>query len=129
MQATLFEGGVRGVSFVAGGYLPAAARGKTRTELMQHVDIPMTLASVAGATWTLGTPDGLDIWDAVVLGSPSKRTEVPINVDTCVGATGSPPCTRNSKYNALISAGWKVRRARSVTRPHENMRAVNSDCA
>merc|ERR1719473_922029 len=45
-KATLFEGGVRGVSFVSGGLLPAAARGTTRTGLMQHVDIPATMAKL-----------------------------------------------------------------------------------
>jgi len=107
-KATLFEGGVRGVSLVSGGFLPDEARGKTRTELMQHVDLPATMAKLAGAQWTLGTPDGLDIWDAVAHGGSSKRIEVPINVDTCVGLTGSPPCARSSKYNALISSRWKL---------------------
>eukprot|EP00966_Prymnesium_polylepis_P183299 4247991-Prymnesium_polylepis.1 len=78
-KATLFEGGVRGISFVAGGFLPDAARGTTRSELMQHVDIPTTMAKLAGAEWTRGTPDGLDVWDTIVSGAPSKRTEVPIN--------------------------------------------------
>jgi len=97
------------VSFVAGGFLPAAARGKTRTELMQHVDIPATMAKLAGAEWTKAPTDGLDVWDAVVHGAPSNRVEVPINVDTCVGVTGGPPCSlRESKYNALISSKWKL---------------------
>ena len=107
-KTTLFEGGVRGVSFVAGGFLPDSARGSTRTELMQHVDIPTTMAKLAGVEWTLGTPDGFDVWDAVVSGAPSKRTEVPINVDTCVGQAGGPPCKSNTKYNALISSNWKL---------------------
>jgi arylsulfatase B len=104
-KTTLFDGGVRGVSFVTGGFLPDAARGKTCTELTQHVDLPVTMAKLAGATWTLGTPDGHDIWDAVIDGAALNRTEIPVNVDTCVGATGGPPCTPNSKFNALI---WKV---------------------
>mmetsp|Transcript_69104 Transcript_69104/g.114875 ORF Transcript_69104/g.114875 Transcript_69104/m.114875 type:complete len:400 (+) Transcript_69104:24-1223(+) len=107
-KGTLFEGGVRGVSFVSGGLLPDAARGKTRTELIQHVDIPATMAKLAGAEWSRGTPDGLDVWETIVTGAPSKRTEVPINVDTCVGITGGPPCSRNTKYNALISSNWKL---------------------
>lgn len=107
-KTTLFEGGVRGVSFVAGGVLPNAARGQTRTELMQHVDVPTTLAKLAGARWTVGTPDGVDLWEAIAHGGPSNRTEVPLNVDTCVGRTGGPPCARNSKFNALISAKWKL---------------------
>lgn len=97
-KATLFEGGVRGTSFVSGGFLPDAARGKTRTELLQHVDIPATMVKLAGAKWTIGTPDGLDVWDTIVSGAPSNRTEVPLNVDTCVGATGGPPCTKDTKY-------------------------------
>ena len=56
-KGTLFEGGVRGISFVTGGFLPAAARGGVRTSLMQHVDIPTTLAAVAGAPWS-GKQDG-----------------------------------------------------------------------
>jgi arylsulfatase A-like enzyme len=47
-KATLFEGGVRGVSFVSGGFVPVTARGATRTQLMQHVDIPVTMAKLAG---------------------------------------------------------------------------------
>merc|ERR1719450_1616575 len=46
-KATLFEGGVRGVSFVTGGFLPNGAFGGKRTGLLQHVDIPETLAALA----------------------------------------------------------------------------------
>jgi len=107
-KGTLFEGGVRGLSFVSGGLVPVAARGMTRTGLMQHVDIPATMAAMAGADWLGGTPDGFDMWDAIVKGTPSMRSEVPINVDTCVGLTGGRPCARHSMYNALIaSSGWK----------------------
>jgi len=72
------------------------------------VDVPTTMAAVAGANWTLGKPDGLNVWDAIAHGAPSQRTEVPLNVDTCVGPTGSPPCGKNTKYNALIDANWKL---------------------
>jgi len=61
-KATLFEGGVRVASFVSGGMLPQAARGTTMDGLIQHVDIPSTMAKLAGAEWTLGTPDGLNMW-------------------------------------------------------------------
>lgn len=107
-KATLFEGGVRGVSFIAGGFLPDGARGQTRTTLMQHVDVPTTMAKLAGANWTMGTPDGYDLWRAIVHGAPSPRTEVPVNVDTCVGTVGGPPCSHHSKFNALISSKWKL---------------------
>ena len=61
-KATLFEGGVRVASFVSGGMVPQAARGTTMDGLIQHVDIPSTMAKLAGAEWTLGTPDGLNMW-------------------------------------------------------------------
>ena len=48
----LFEGGVRGTSFVTGGLLPAAARGKTRTELMQ---VLLLLARTTGRVLHVGT--------------------------------------------------------------------------
>ena len=109
-KGTLFEGGVRGVSFVSGGYVPESARGQTRTELMMHVDIPATMAKIAGVTWGDKTEvDGVDVWDAIVSGGASGRDEVPVNVDTCVGLTGGPPCARKKKYNALISSdGYKL---------------------
>ena len=108
-KATLFEGGVRGVSFVTGGYVPASARGATRTALMQHVDIPTTMAKLAGAPWTRGTPDGLDIWDAIVHGGPSPRTEVPIAIEGNAGgghsATGQFAA---NNITALIVGDYKI---------------------
>jgi len=106
-KTTLFEGGVRGTSFVAGGFLPAAARGKVVRDLMMHVDVPATMARLGGADW--GRPvDGVDAWGAIVAGAPSGRTEVPVNVDTCVGFSGGPPCGRSRKFNALIDGRWKL---------------------
>ena len=115
-KTTLFEGGVRGASFVTGGtnVFPASARGQTRQgneHLMQHVDVPATMAKLAGGKWGDNTPvDGMDIWDAVTKGSPSNRDEVPVNVDTCVGFTGGWPCGKNKMSNALISKDGYVGR-------------------
>ena len=121
-KTTLFEGGVRGVSFVTGGanVFPAAARGQTRQgneHLMQHVDVPATMASLAGAEWGDSTAvDGLDVWDTITTGTPSPRDEVPVNVDTCVGApTGGWPCGKDKVFNALISKdGYKLIEANFV---------------
>jgi len=107
-KATLFEGGVRVTSFVSGGFMPDTARGTTVSGLMQHVDVPMTFAKLAGATWRLGTPDGFDMWPTILGMVPSPRTEVPLNVDTCVGPTGGPPCAAHTKLNALIVKNWKL---------------------
>jgi len=111
-KATLFEGGVRGVSFVAGGGVPTASRNTATSELMMHVDVPATLAALAGATWGALGSDGVDVWSTIVSGAPSNRTEVPVNVDTCVGQMGGPPCGKDRVYNALISGAagtqWKL---------------------
>merc|ERR550514_1547551 len=45
-KATLFEGGVRGVSFVTGGTIPTAAQGSVWQGLSQHVDVAATLAAL-----------------------------------------------------------------------------------
>merc|ERR1719262_58673 len=47
-KTALFEGGVRGVSFLTGGVVPAAARGTQYHGLLQHVDIPATMATFGG---------------------------------------------------------------------------------
>merc|ERR1712070_64043 len=73
-KATLFEGGVKAVSFVTGGKLPAAAGGTVRTGLMHHVDVPATLASLGGANLGADT-DGVDVWSVVAEGHDSPRTE------------------------------------------------------
>jgi arylsulfatase A-like enzyme len=46
-KTSLFEGGVRSVSFVAGGFIPTTARGQTRSQLLHVADILPTLASAA----------------------------------------------------------------------------------
>merc|ERR1712032_709489 len=100
-KATLFEGGVRGVSFLNGGFLPSSASGRVVDGLLQHVDIPVTLAALANAS--IPSADGFDVWDVVVDGMASPRSEVPVNVDPrdCGQANGTA-------FNALISGSWKL---------------------
>jgi len=78
-KTTLFEGGVRGVSFISGGLVPQAARGSAFVGLLQHVDIPATMAAMAGVSWA--NSDGFDVWASVINGMDSPRREVPLNVD------------------------------------------------
>lgn len=100
-KTTLFEGGVRGVSIVAGGLLPAAAAGSEVFGLLQHVDIPATFAALADTTLPLA--DGFNVWDTLTMGAPSPRTEVPVNVDPsdCTLSNGT-------SYSALIVNEWKL---------------------
>jgi len=110
-KGTLFEGGVRGVSFVTGGYLPESAHGRSVDGLLQHVDIPQTLASVAGTS--IPNTDGFNVWDVVVEGKASPRTEVIVNLDTSE-ETKLFNKVNNGKYggygefDALIQGKWKL---------------------
>merc|ERR1712151_550167 len=82
------------------------AFGSKRTGLLQHVDIPQTL-SVLGGT-TIPGSDGFDVWDYIVAGGDSPRSEVPVNIDTCVGkGAGGPPCQKKMS-SALIMGQWKL---------------------
>mmetsp|Transcript_81438 Transcript_81438/g.225539 ORF Transcript_81438/g.225539 Transcript_81438/m.225539 type:complete len:515 (+) Transcript_81438:45-1589(+) len=105
-KATLFEGGVRVVSFVTGGRVPPCAAGTAREGLIQHVDVAATLASLGGADLGAGV-DGLDVWDVLARGGASPRSEVPINIDT------SDP---KAPFSALIDGKWKLINAETNVR-------------
>jgi len=105
-KATLFEGGVRGVALLAGGALPAAARGAVYGGLAHAVDVPATLLEAAGVIAPPPTAgggggplrrayasygDGVSFWCALpgaACGGDSgnasaaapPRAEVPINI-------------------------------------------------
>jgi len=123
-KTTLFEGGVRGVSFLTGGLLPANASGKEYSGLLQHVDISETMAHLAG---TQLRADGVDVWSAITSGGPSPRTEAPLNVDVSrlaklctlmdkpneptvpeVGRRLSDRALGRQNYSAIIHGDWKL---------------------
>merc|ERR1711920_715736 len=79
-KASLFQGGVRAVSFVTGGFVPEKARGKAVNGLLQHVDVPATFAALAGAS--IPSTEGFNVWDVLANGAETPRKEVPLNVDT-----------------------------------------------
>ena len=118
-KTTLFEGGVRGVSFVNGGYLPAAARGTESHELMHVADIPVTLAARAGAgrlaeEATAGL-DGVDLWPTLTAGATGARTEVPVNINPeCRACQAVNKTLHGIDYSALIQRSadgahdWKL---------------------
>lgn len=75
------EGGVRVISFVAGGALPAAARGTQWDGIAHSSDwYPTLVEGVAGGTIPATTgprpPDGFNLWPALTSGGASPRTEV-----------------------------------------------------
>lgn len=102
-KVTLFEGGVRGISFVTGGFLPSSASGRQVDGLLQHVDITTTLAALGGGS--LPQADGHNVWNVIADGAASPRSEVPINVDPGFCNLNN---TAGTGFSALISKQWKL---------------------
>lgn len=115
-KTSLFQGGVRVVSFVTGGFVPESARSTTETGLLFHVDAPTTLAAL-GRARSLGD-DGFDVWEAVISGVASPRQEVPLAVDFSLftelaGKVMGSCCGGVGHLNALIQGKWKFISGRS----------------
>lgn len=78
---TFLEGGVRVMSFVSGPLIPAARRGTRWTGMAASADWYATITEgIAGGTLPANTgyrpPDALNVWGAILDGSPGPRTEV-----------------------------------------------------
>jgi len=115
-KTSLFQGGVRVVSFVTGGFVPESARGTIEKGHLFHVDAPTTLAALGGAR-SLGN-DGFNVWDAVISGASSPRQEVPLAVDFSLftklaGNVMGKCCGGVGHLNALIQGKWKLISGRS----------------
>jgi arylsulfatase A-like enzyme len=115
-KTTLYEGGVRSVSFLNGGILPSDARGTVRKALLHAVDILPTVASLAGIALPTGVAfDGFDAWPVLTGKVQQVRQELPLNVDTnpleMLGGE-FPHLPHKSdglaNYTALIMWPWKL---------------------
>jgi arylsulfatase A-like enzyme len=77
---TLWEGGTRGSVFVYGSMLEKT--GYVNNELVHSVDWYPTLMTVAEVPITDTGIDGMDMWDTISKGMPSKRDHFVYNIDT-----------------------------------------------
>ncbi|CAL1275001.1 unnamed protein product [Larinioides sclopetarius] len=80
VKATLWEGGVRGVSFIWSPLLKTPKR--TSWDLMHITDwLPTLYRAAGGNVKSLGKLDGFDLWDTLSSKQPSPRSEVLLNID------------------------------------------------
>jgi len=115
-KTTLFEGGVRSVSWVCGGALPVKAQGTKRKELLHAVDILPTLAGLAGVKLSGSTLHGEDVWGTIVgaEGHITKRMELPLNIamNRDLNMLSIPnwftPHWSAANYTAVINWPWKL---------------------
>ncbi|XP_038062003.1 arylsulfatase B-like [Patiria miniata] len=82
-KSSLWEGGVRGVGFIAGPVLPKSVRGTINTGLCHVSDwFPTLVRGVAKKRLNNIMPlDGVNVWRSISQGKPSPRKELLHNID------------------------------------------------
>ena len=104
-KATLWEGGVRGTSFIWGKGVPS---GVNNTKLFHAADWLPTFAAVAGVSLPAHKKqmlDGHNIWPALTSDAPSPRKEIVHNIDP----DGRGSALRVGEYKLIIGqrpTGW-----------------------
>ncbi|GFR66843.1 arylsulfatase B [Elysia marginata] len=97
-KGSLWEGGMKGVGFVSGGYLNWHMRkdggmgpGQVNRELIHVSDWFPTLVKLVGGSLNGTKPlDGVDQWETITQGAKSKRTVLLHNIDPLYTRRGSP---------------------------------------
>ena len=84
-KSTLFEGGVRVVSFVSGGYLPKFARSRIVKYPMHVVDLLPTIYALSQGSDqnydSIDGIDGIDMWNTIIGLENKQHYEIPIQID------------------------------------------------
>jgi len=106
-KATTFEGGVRGVGWVGGGW--SGVQRQSVSHAMIHVSdwYPTIVHGIAGLSVGIkadGTPplDGISAWPSIVSGVPSSRTEMLLNLIPTGGHPNVPG------QGAIRIGKWKL---------------------
>lgn len=114
-----FEGGVRTVAFLNGGFLPTSLRGTTNTGLIHIADWFATLSHVAGVSSlpddgpAVPQVDSVNMWSSLMVpnATSNNRVEVPLSYCNAEAECDSPGQVGDS---ALISGRWKIIRGKQA---------------
>ncbi|XP_012944881.1 arylsulfatase J [Aplysia californica] len=111
-KSTLWEGGIHGVAFVTGGRVPA--KGTVNRELIHVTDWFPTLVGLAQGSLNGTKPlDGVDQWDTISNGTPSKRTVLLHNIDPMSSNHGVP--LYNDTFDTSVRAAIRVGHMKLIT--------------
>ncbi|XP_077868272.1 arylsulfatase B-like [Saccoglossus kowalevskii] len=111
-KASNFEGGIRGPAFVSSPLLDPLVRGTINNELMYIGDWFPTFMNLAGGHVIGSKPlDGINQWETISRGVPSKRVEIVYNIDPLW--PGCKSSTRdtwigNPYFDICVSAAIRV---------------------
>jgi len=102
-KTTMFEGGVRSLGFLSGGFLPSQVRGTRYKGLAHAVDFSATILTVAGIlplNREVLNLDGHNLLYSIFTQRTSPRDHIPINI---VSQGKKNTAVRFGKYKLIIS--------------------------
>ncbi|XP_077865367.1 arylsulfatase B-like [Saccoglossus kowalevskii] len=106
-KASTFEGGMKVPAFFHGSMLQDPST--MNNELYHFTDVFATLVSVAGGELEMDI-DGVNQWDSICRGEPSKRSDILLHYDTHPDTIGLAYRMGDYKYIEGITTTWPSRR-------------------